>query len=161
MTFPIPSIPTTTAQTASQPLEGTNTVPSTVAQTHTTTTTSTTTTIPSSQSLSKASSVDTSTSTAQLQGHIQELSAKLKSLRTERERLESGDTEEQHMRAMGILEQEQTLERKLKEASFRQKQISSKQTNTGTAESKQKPNEQAILQNRPSNKCYKLALRLR
>ena len=157
MSIPIPSQAATT--TASQMSGGTNAVPSTAAQEHGVGST-TTTAIPNSQSVSKAEPVDTTTS-AQLQEielQIQSINSKLKSLRTEREKLESGGTEEQHKQAMNILEQEQTLERQHKEALFRQKQITNKQTNT---ETKQKLGEPTTLQSQQSHKCYKLALRLR
>ena len=102
-------------------------MPSTAAPKHVTSSTGTV----SSQPVSKAKPVDPTTA-AQLQKikqQIQNISAKLKSLRTERERLESEGTEEQHKKAMSILEQEQMLERQHKEALFQQKQILNKQKN--------------------------------
>lgn len=161
MTIPIPSVPTSTngAPTASQASGGNNVLPSTAAQEHITSSTATS----SAQPIPKVEPVDPTTS-AQLQEselQIQNLNTKLKSLRIEREKLETGGTEEHHKKAMNILEQEQTLERQLKEAMFRKKQILSKQTNTGVADSKQKSDEPTVLQHQTSRNCYKLALRLR
>lgn len=159
MTIPIPPVTvTTTTITASQAPGGTN-IPlsSTTSQGEGISSTS----IASSQPVSKVESQSTNTA-AQLQEielQIQNISARLKSLRTEREKLESEGTEEKHKEAMTILEQEQILEREHKEALFRQKQISSKQTNTGVVDAKQKL--ETASQSQPSHKCYKLALRLR
>ena len=155
MTIPIPSIPTTTttaAPTASQVSGGNNVLPSTIAQEHITTSS---TTISSSQSVPKVEPADTTLQDVELQ--IQSISARLKSLKTEREKLESEGTEEQHKKAMSILEQEQILERQHKEALFKQKQILNKQ---GVGNAKQKLGEPAALQSQP-NRDFKLALRLR
>ena len=161
MTIPVPSTSSTTtgAPTASQASGGNNVLPSTAAQEHVTSFTGTV----SSQPVSKAKPVDPTTA-AQLQKikqQIQNISAKLKSLRTERERLESEGTEEQHKKAMSILEQEQTLERQHKEALFQQKQILNKQTNVAAVDPKQRVGEPTALQPQSSHTCYKLALRLR
>ena len=161
VTISVPSTSSTTtgAPTASQASGGNNVLPSTAAQEHVTSSTGTL----SSQPVSKAKPVDPTTA-AQLQEieqQIQNISAKLKSLRTERERLESEGTEEQHKKAMSILEQEQTLERQHKEALFQQKQILNKQTNVAAVDPKQRSGEPTALQPQSSHTCYKLALRLR
>ena len=155
MTIPVPTTTTTTttaAPTASQASGGTNVSPSTIAKEHVTTSS---TAIPASQSVSKVEPADQALQEIELQ--IQNISTKLKSLRTEREKLESEGTEEHHKKAMSILEEEQTLERQHKEALFKQKQILSKQTNIGVADGKQKS---GILQSQ-ANRNLKLALRLR
>lgn len=159
MTLPIPSLAPTTAQSASQASEGTNILPSTVALGHDTTSSTTGSPKSTSKALSNNDSATAATQLQEIEQNIQELNTKLKLLRTKREELESGSTEEQHKEAMSILEQEQILERKIKELMFRQKQITSKQTNPGLT--KQQSVESAILQNQPANKCFKLALRLR
>ena len=159
MTITVPTTSTSGAPTASQASGGNNVLPSTAAQEHVTSSTTTS----SSQSVSKVECAEP-TASAQLQEselQIQNINTKLKSLKIEREKLESGGTEEDHKMAINILEQEQTLERQLKEALFRQKQIVSKQTNTGLVDTKQKSDESPLLQRHTSQNCYKLALRLR
>lgn len=155
-------LPPPTITIASQTSGGT-TLSSISVQEHGASSTTITTTTTNFQSVSKAEPVDTTTA-AQLEEielQIQSINSKLKSLRTEREKLESGGTEEQHKQAMNILEQEQTLERQHKEALFRQKQITNKQTNTGVVETKQKLGEPTASQSQQTHKCLKLALRLR